>query len=228
MKMQTIIKMIEEHPHLYEILQECPYRILKKMSVYHFEKGEAVYQQGDSINRLYIIVQGTANIYVMSENGRKYSQAIYQKGDFIGEIEIFERHPSVSYVKALSNLFLIGIDAQDFNEWLSIDRHMSNYFNRSLSKYLYNLATKSGIDSLYPLKFRLCNYLIERMKVQGRQYVVKVNKNKISEQLAVTLRSVNRILKELAERNVIAINKDTITILDLDELIREKEKSMHE
>lgn len=228
MKMQTIIKMIEEHPHLYEILQECPYRILKKMSVYHFEKGEAVYQQGDSINRLYIIVQGTANIYVMSENGRKYSQAIYQKGDFIGEIEIFERHPSVSYVKALSNLFLIGIDAQDFNEWLSIDRHMSNYFNRSLSKYLYNLATKSGIDSLYPLKFRLCNYLIERMKVQGRQYVVKMNKNKISEQLAVTLRSVNRILKELAERNVIAINKDTITILDLDELIREKEKSMHE
>jgi len=226
--MDKVISLIEKHPHLYEILQECPYWVLKTMSIHHFRKGEIVYRQGDYINRLYIIVQGTANIYVMSENGRKYSQAIYQKGDFIGEIEIFEREPSVSSVEALSDLILIGVDAEDFYEWISIDRHMSNHFNRSLSRYLYNLATKSGIDSLYPLKFRLCNYLIEKSKHQNGQYVVEINKKKMSEQLAVTLRSVNRVLKDLVEKNAIAIKRDTIIILDLDILMKEKEKSMHE
>lgn len=50
----------------------------------------------------------------------------------------------------------------------------------------------------------------------------------MSEQLAVTLRSVNRVLKDLVEKNAIAIKRDTIIILDLDILMKEKEKSMHE
>lgn len=105
--MQKIINLIEANHHLHEMLKNCPYRILEKMSIYNFQEGEVLIYQGDIIKRFYMIVEGSANIYVMSENGRRYSQAIYKKGDFIGEIEIFDGLPSVSNVEALSNLVLI-------------------------------------------------------------------------------------------------------------------------
>ncbi|KXG44541.1 Crp/Fnr family transcriptional regulator [Tepidibacillus infernus] len=227
--MEKIIKLIEENKHLYEILKNCPFRILKQMDVYHFQQGDVVINQGEVIDRFYIIVEGTANIYVMSENGRVYSQAIYQSGDFIGEIEIFDRYPSVSNVKALSNLTLIGIKVEDFLEWLNIDNHMSYYFNRSLAKYLYNLATKSGVDSLYPLKYRLCNLLLKELEPNRKnKQIIRISKNQISEQLAVTLRSVNRILRELREKKIIQFINDGIKILDIDRLKQERENSMLE
>ncbi|SES80384.1 cAMP-binding domain of CRP or a regulatory subunit of cAMP-dependent protein kinases [Salinibacillus kushneri] len=227
--MENLIKLIEEYDHLYEMVKECPYRFLKKMSVYHFKQEEMVIHQGDAIHRFYIIVEGTAKIYVMSENGRTYSQAIYQKGDFIGEIEIFDQYLSVSNVKALTDLTLIGIDGNDFLEWMRIDNHMSYYFNRSLAKYLYNLAMKSGVDSLYPLKYRLCDYILKEMvPYQRNQYIVRISKNQMSEHLAVTLRSINRVLKELAGKKIIKLRDNGIIVSNIQLLNDEKAKSMLE
>ncbi|GAA0486682.1 Crp/Fnr family transcriptional regulator [Salinibacillus aidingensis] len=227
--MEKLTELIEEYNHVHEMVKECPYRFLKKMSVDQISQGDIVIYQGDSIQRFYIIVEGTAKIYVTSENGRTYSQAIYQKGDFIGEIEIFDQYSSVSNVKALTDLTLISIDRKDFLEWMSVDHHMSFYFNRRLAKYLYNLAMKAGVDSLYPLKYRLCDFILKEMvPYQRNHYIVRVSKSQMSELHAVTLRSVNRVLRELAEKNVIKFKEDGIIVPHPQLLSDEKENSLLE
>lgn len=231
MSIQNIVQIIENHSHVYEILKNCPYQILKKCFICTFQNGEMILSQDEKVDYLYIIVQGTANIYMMSENGKRYSQAVYRDGDFIGELEIFDHAPSVCYVEAMSDITLIGLYKDDFLEWLQLDSYMSHYFNRTLSKYLYNLSKKAGMDSLYSLKYRLCNYLLEHMKQHNKnqnEFIVKVNKMQISDQLAVTSRSINRILQEWKEQNLINIGSDSILIKNLHLLLEEKDKSMLE
>ncbi|PKR86327.1 Crp/Fnr family transcriptional regulator [Heyndrickxia camelliae] len=231
MSIQKIIDIIENNSHVYEILKNCPYQILKKWSIFNYHSGEMILRQGERFDYFFIIVQGTVNIYMMSENGKKYSQAVYKDGDFIGELEIFDHAPSACYVEAINNLKLIGLHMNEFCEWLRVDSHMSHYFNRTLAKYLYNLSKKAGMDSLYSLKYRLCNYFLDHMKAlneESNEFIVKVDKTQISDQLAVTSRSINRILQEWKEKGLIKIRHDSISITNLNFLIDEKNKSMLE
>ncbi len=229
MNIEKVIQLIEENSHVYAILKNCPYRILKKWSIQDYQQGDIVLRQGETVDSFCIIVKGKANIYMMSESGKKYSQVIYQNGDFIGELEIFDHLPSACFVEALSDLTLIRIQADDFMDWIAVDTHMSQYFNRNLAKYLYNLSKKAGMDSLYSLRHRLCNYLINHMNpYQEGQFIVRMSRSQISDHLAVTSRSVNRVLYNWKEQGIVGIESDSIIILDIDQLNEEKENSLLE
>lgn len=231
MAIQKMIKLIENNPHVYQILKNCPYQILKKWSIYTYKGGDMILRQGDKVDIFYIIVHGDADIYMMSETGKKYSQALYRNGDFIGELEIFDHAPSVCYVEAISEMTLIGLQIDDFYLWLELDSYMSQYFNRMLAKYYSNLSKKAGMDRLYSLKYRLCYYLIDHLipfNQEQKTFIVKVNKGQISDQLAVTPRSINRILQEWKERHIVEIESDSIIVKNLNLLIKEKECSMLE
>lgn len=228
---QKIIQLIETNPHVYQILKNCPYQILKKWSISTYKSGELILRQGETVNTFYIIVEGEADIYMMSEGGKKYSQAVYQNGDFIGELEIFDHSASVCFVEAISDMTLIGLQVDDFHKWLQLDSYMSQFFNRALAKYYYNLSKKAGMDRLYSLKYRLSEYLIQYLPplIDDRKSInVKVNKGQISDQLAVTSRSINRILQEWKEKNIIEIENDSIIIKNLSLLLKERENSMQE
>lgn len=217
MDIEKVIRVIEENDHIYKILKNCPYRILKKWSVHTYQKGEFVIHQGETFKYFNIIVKGEVNIYMMSENGKKYSQAIYKKGDFIGEIEIFDNSPSVCFVESLTHLKVLRIPVEDFLDWIHIDSHMSYYFNQVLARYLFNLSKKAGMDSLYPLNHRLSNYLIHHAKLKHNNcYIVKMSRSQIADQLAVTSRSISRILHEWKEQGIIQVESDCITIFNIE------------
>lgn len=228
MNIGEIVETIEENNHIYSILKDCPYRILKKWSVKSYRKGELIIRQGEIFKYFYIIVQGQADIYMMSESGKKYTQVIYQDGDFIGEIEIFDWSPSLCSVEALTELTVIRILVDDFLDWLKNDIHMSNYFNRNLTRYLYNLSKKAGMDNLYTLKYRLSHVLLNNMTSyqDNGSFLVNMNKNQICNHLAVTTRSINRILQEWKEGGVVKIESDSIIILNKEQLLQEKELSL--
>ena len=50
------------------------------------------------------------------------------------------------------------------------------------------------------------------------------NKQKLSEQFAVAPRSINRILFELREKNIIAINGEQLQIIDPQRLLKQSEQ----
>jgi len=224
MSIYEVIEVIESNNHVYDILKMCPYYFLKKWTVRTYHEGDLVISQGERFTHFYIIVEGQADIYMMSESGKKYSQAIYQQGDFIGEIEIFDDSASVCFVEALTPLKVLAIHVEDFLEWIRVDSHMSHYFNQTLAKYLYNLSKTAGMNGLYPLEYRLCNYLLQKaVPHEEHQWIVRQNRTKIGNRLAVTQRSVNRILHDWKEQSLIRIKSNYIILLDKQRL-KEKKK----
>lgn len=218
-------EIIESNPSIREMLKYCPYDVLKQWEIKDYPKGYIVCQQDMYYNFFYIIVEGYANIYITAENGKKYVQSIYKKGDFFGELEIFEQKPYICSVEALTDLKVLRINRESFLEWLDKDKNFLLYITKALCNSFYKLSKKAGEDTLYSLKYRVCNYLIyclDKGIKKGDAIEIKLQKEQLSEQFVVTQRSINRILKYLKEKGIIEVRNKSILIIDVEKLKEEE------
>ena len=220
-----IVDIIESNSLIKEMLKNCPYDILKRWKLKEYPKGHIVCHQDMKYEYFCIIIEGYANIYLMAENGKKFSQSIYKKGDYFGELEIFDNKPYICSIEALTDLKIISINRKHFLQWIDRDRHFSLYITRTLCDSFYKLSRMAGENTLYSLKYRICNYLLYRLD-SGIE--IKVNKEQLSEQFAVTQRSVNRVLQQLKEKGLIEISNNSIFIMNMEGLMEEEKSSRNE
>lgn len=99
MDIHSIVNIIEKDSKILEILKYCPYDILKHWSIRDYGKGQIIFRQGEVYNSFCIAVSGFIDIYVMAENGKRYSQAIYTKEK--GIIEIVDNSVVIKDIDAL-------------------------------------------------------------------------------------------------------------------------------
>jgi CRP-like cAMP-binding protein len=225
-KILKIVEIIDSNPVLFEIFKSCPYEILYYWNFKVYSASAIVCNQGEVIDNLNIIVDGFADIYLTRENGKRYYIATHKCGAFIGEIEIFEKEPSVCSVEAYSDLTVLEIKRDHFLKWIAEDRNISSYVIKVLSREFHDYSLKAGNDILYPLKVRICSYLLSRsrqLSTKTANIEIKVNKEKLSEELAVTTRSIHRVLHDLRSKNIIDVKTDVIIVKDLDKLASEDE-----
>lgn len=224
-------EVIEKNSGIFNMLKNCPYEILKKWEIKNYQRNYAICKQGEIYNYFNIIIEGYVNIYTTAENGRRYSQAIYKKGNFFGELEIFDRKPYICFVETLTDVTIMRIEREHFLKWLELDWNIINYITRTLCDQFYTLSKKAGEDTLYTLKQRVCHYLIccYHEGIESRDMIkLNIKKEQLSEQFAVTQRSINRVLHYLKENNIIDVKSDYIVIKDMEKLQQEEEISRYE
>jgi CRP/FNR family transcriptional regulator, cyclic AMP receptor protein len=88
-----------------------------------FRKGEAVFEEGEIGDAMYIIISGEAAIQKMvnRETGDFKSLGIVAEGELFGEMALFDTLPRSATVKALKNLHLIKIPNANFQSFLMED-----------------------------------------------------------------------------------------------------------
>lgn len=226
-----IVDIIESNALIKDMLKHCPYDILKRWERKDYKRGEVICQQDMVHDYFYIIIDGYVNISRTAENGRKYSQSIYKKGDYFGELEIFDLKPYICSVEALTDTKTIRIKRKYFLQWISSDLYFSLYITRTLCDSFYKLSKLAGENTLYSLKYRICNYLLYEADSSGKKdwpLEVRINKEQLSEQFAVTSRSINRVLQYLKEKGLIDVSNNSIFITDIEGLRAEEKISREE
>lgn len=229
--LNEIFEIINQNPELYAMFKHCPYEILNHFEIKNYPAGNIVCRQGKKYDYLYIILQGTAEIYYMAENGRKYSQAFNKAGECVGDLEIFEQKNYICYVEAFTDLKLLQIHRDTFTKWLELDRNFSLHITKALCNRFYKFAAKAGEDTLYSLKARVCSHLLncsQQMTKKTTNIEIKVDKDELSDRFAVTARSINRVIQFLRDKNIITIKENSIVVNNLDVLRDELENSRYE
>jgi len=220
-----ICENIEKDTKIYEIMKSCPYELLRKMKIREYKANEFVRNQDEVYHTMYIVLGGELDIYVESENGKKYYLNTYRKGCYIGELEMFGDHPYVSRVEAKTNVKLLEIEKDDFIHWVQTDRNMNDYFVKTLCESSYALCRNMGNNTLYSLTQRICQYFVSSVEADAKtDNLVEISSEDLAERMAVTQRSVNRILQKLREAGFIEIAKKKIIVKDVDGLVAQIEK----
>lgn len=219
-----ICEHIEKDSRIYEIMKSCPYELLRKMKIREFKANEFVRNQDEIYQTMFIVLGGELDIYVESENGKKYYLNTYRKGCYIGELEMFENRPYVSRVEAKTDVRLLEIEKEDFIRWVQTDRNMNDYFIKTLCESSYALCKNMGNNTLYSLTQRICQYLVSSVGANTKSdYTVEISSEELAERMAVTQRSVNRVLQKLREADTIEITKKKIIVKDIDGLVMQIE-----
>jgi CRP/FNR family transcriptional regulator, cyclic AMP receptor protein len=82
----------------------------------HFEPGETIYREGEPTDAIYLILKGRVAV---EGNGRLVRE-IGEKQAF-GTVAALDRNPAVHTVKASDSVHALKLNAQDFDDILSLD-----------------------------------------------------------------------------------------------------------
>ncbi|WP_432666576.1 Crp/Fnr family transcriptional regulator [Wukongibacter baidiensis] len=221
----SLEKILDKDLEIFKIILGSKEEIKSKWEYVTYNANETMCEFGDPCKYFYIVVKGFVNIYHTSEKGKTYSQSIYEKGSYIGELELFTDKPFICGVEAMTDTEVIRLKKDVFLKWVKTDNSILYYLTKTLASSTYELSQKASYDTLYCLKFRVCEYLVECMKNENyhKHYKIFLNKKYLSEKFVVTTRSINRTLRELADDDIIILDDDYIKIKNLQRLIEEKE-----
>mgnify|MGYP004475308393 FL=1 len=219
--LEKLVELLEKDREIFQMLRQCPYEILRRFEVKDYEADQFVLNQGEIHNRFYIIASGYGDIYVESAHGKRYLLCTYMKGDYIGELEIFKQTGYISRIQSRGKVRILELDRTFFLQWIRTDKNFNEYMIRTLCDNSYRMCLNMGENTLYTLKQRICQYLLRNMEMDAK--FVMISSEVLSQQMAVTTRSVNRVLKQLREQGFIELEKGKISICDqqaLEDILR--------
>ena len=220
----NVINVIEDNRIVRELLKSCPYNLLKCWRIKHYSKGEIILKQGQKCNEFAIIINGFAEIINISEDGRQYCQAIYKEGNYLGELEIFDGLEYCCNAVAMTNLSILEISSDNFYKLIERDSRFIRILTKDICKSFYSLSLKASEDMMKSVKNRICKLLIEfindKLYIDNTRKII-IKKSKISDIIGVTNRSVDRVLKDLKDNNIINVKNGYIYIIDIDKLKKE-------
>lgn len=219
-----VLEVLEQNKKIYDIVKNCPYEILRCIRLKNYPEGRFILEQGEIHNIFYILVEGYADIFVESDQGKKYYISTYDRGRFIGELEMFGQKPYVSRVESRGAVKTLEISRENYLRWLECGPNFCQYILRTLCIGTYSSMKKMGNDTLYSLRSRICRFLIENADEKGILRM-PLSAEMLSERMAVTSRSVSRVLKELKDKNILEISRTSAVIRDYQQLLKEKDRN---
>ena len=77
-----------------------------------FEDGEVIISQGESGDCMFIIQEGSVEVFVV-KGGKEVTLATRTEGEFFGEMAIFEREVRSATVRAMGHVRVLTIDKKN-------------------------------------------------------------------------------------------------------------------
>ena len=198
------------------LLETCPSHIKQDFLNITFNSFDKILFQNEAANSVYIIKKGKVKVYSLTPTGVKYLERIYCEYEIFGELEIFIDKPILNYVEALEPCEVIKIPKKSFLDWIRYDSDFSLYIHIQLSHKLYTTSINSKANIVYPLKYRLVFFLWRFLEEHDLD---TIHKDLLVEGVGSNIRSVNRIIKELSNDNIIDYNKGHIKVKDINKLL---------
>ena len=197
-------------------LDTCPDFIKEKFIYTKFNTFEKILKQNDKPSFVYIIKKGKVKIYSLAPTQVKYLERIFCEYNLFGELELFVDKPILNYVEAMEPCEVIKIPKDAFLEWIKYDSDFSLYIHVQLSTKMYHTSVNSKANVAYPLKARIIFFLWSFL---DEHKLTSVHKDILVEGVGSNIRSVNRIIKELVNEDLIEYNKGFIKVKNMDKLM---------
>lgn len=186
------------------------------------EKGDILFHKGDPCNGFHLIVYGQVKLAFTSPQGGEKVVEILSQGQTFGEALMFMDKPYIVFAQTLADSLLLHLSKQVIFEELERDPVLGRKMIAGMAMRLHQLVTDVESYSMQSGKQRIIGYLLRELPDDGQTKDVIVtlptNKGIIASRLNLTQEHFSRILHELTELDLIAVEGRKIRIPDLDRL----------
>ena len=191
-------------------------QVAAHMQLREYERGEALFWEGDPCSGLHIIEQGFVKLYRLSPQGRQYIVRVLQEGDTCNEVPTFDGGTNPVNVEALETTRVWVIQAEVLRDLLRAHPEFAQKVIDNLAKNLRGLVRMVSEMAFYQVTHRLARLISQQPsdELSGAPWT--------QEQLAARLGTVREVvarsLKELERSGAIQMEKRRIEVSDPDVL----------
>lgn len=197
-----------------ELLAICPPHLQDELEIISFSPDDFFMRQNDQEHWVYILLSGEAQAFSTTPSGIRHVRYIHHAGEVIGEIEAITNGPIICSVVATSAGEAIKLNQKTYLELIRTSPDFAMFVVGQLAESLGIMSTYTSMNIQYSLKQRLMKFFMQKHQQFGNPFYV--DKKLAADLFGCHLRSVNRVVKDLEEKNLLEYEKGKFQILDLD------------
>jgi len=183
-----------------------------------FPKGSLILSEGDPGDALYFIVYGQVKVTVVAEDGREVILSVLGDGAFFGEMALLDDEPRSAHVISMEDTTLLQLRRDDFRTRLQEAPGLAIALLRELSRRLRPADSTIASLMLLDVNGRIARLLLELAREDspdGGRITRRLTHASIGQMVGASRETVSRAMRSLVLRNVIAVSRREISLLDL-------------
>ena len=190
----------------------------------HLDRGERLFAEGDTGDKLYIILSGKIKLTKAAPDGRENLLSVHGPGEMFGELSLFDPIPRTSSATAVTSADLAGLTHDDLRSWLSTRPEMAMHLLQALAQRLRRINEVKADLVFTDVPGRVAKALLDLSERFGSPGTlgVQVNHDLTQEELAqlvgASRETVNKALADFAARGWIQLAAKSVLITDMDRL----------
>jgi CRP-like cAMP-binding protein len=219
-------EVLRSAPLFRELDDEAAAALRASMVEVQLERGEVLFREGDTGDRVYVVIDGKVKLGRTSSDGRENLLALLGPGQMFGELSLFDPGPRSATVTAVTDTVLLSLANEDMLTWLTGRPEVA----RGLLLQLGQRLRRSN-DTLADLVFsdvpgRVAKALLDlstRFGVpseEGVRVVHDLTQEELAQLVGASRETVNKALADFAGRGWLRLEQRSVVILDLERLRR--------
>ena len=222
----TLTDVLRQAPLFSALDDEATAALRSSLGTVKLRRGEVLFHEGDSGDKLYIVTEGKVKLGRTSSDGRENLLAIQGPGQMFGELSLFDPGPRSATVTAVTDAVFSSLSHEDLLRWLDGRPAVA----RGLLAQLAGRLRRAN-DVVADLVFsdvpgRVAKALLDLADRFGRTADdgVHVHHDLTQEELAqlvgASRETVNKALADFASRGWLRLEPRSVVIMDLERLSR--------
>ncbi|WP_028562843.1 Crp/Fnr family transcriptional regulator [Paenibacillus pinihumi] len=206
--------LIHKHNWLKKMLGGMPQELRSHWEVRNYRPGDVICEQEGTPVCFYVLLEGTVKAEHTAEDGSKLLIAYLTPGEMISDIELATGRAYICTTTALTKSVMLALRVEMYRKWFAADNQFLQFLTTQLAEKLYAGSRKSIDQVSMSLRHKLLRFLYRQIEHYNFNehvaFIATISREELAAQWGVTLRSVNRVLKELRDRQVIYVKKNQI------------------
>jgi CRP-like cAMP-binding protein len=224
--MKTVVDQRHELRRVYLLSQlddEQLGQVVSTMQVHLLEKGQRLFDQGQSATRFFLLRQGQIKLYRLSPDGQEKIIEVMRPGQTFAEAVMFmENRVYPVHAETLDPAEVVSFDNGTFLQVLRESVDTCFRLMATMSMRLHAQVTEIENLCLHNATFRLVSYLLQELPAGAEETEVQLSTPKavIAARLAIQPETFSRILARLRDQGLIEVHGADIVLKDIPGLRR--------
>ena len=198
------------------LFRNCTEEVKYYMSLVEVDANQTFIKAGEACNYIYIVLSGKVTGVEWPMNEKSYFFKDFGPGDFFGEIECFAGMTNYRIsILSSTRCRLLAIPSVYYMEWMHMDVDALYMRTQENMKRLVSQTAEARKYLFMDGKDRLMVHLVR--KYEQKQPLpdtleLKQTRARISEEVGISMKTLNRNIKKLEDMKLIRLNKGKIVI----------------
>ena len=196
------------------------------MSQTTLRRGEVLFNEGDSGDRLYILLTGKVKLGHTSVDGRENLLAVLGPGEIVGELTLFDPGPRSATATAVATTELLALEHNQLMGFIDSHPTLAKDMLRALAVRLRLTNTALAVLVFSDVPGRVAKALLDLAErfgaptEDGIHVPHDLTQEELAQLVGASRETINKSLAEFSSRGWIRLEGRAVTLIDVERLKR--------